>query len=71
MKNLGDRLGINGWFGKNRERLPLVKDFLDDHVESLGDFHVRKIKWAICELKYENEAITKNKQLEKAGVKPR
>ena len=69
--NIGGRLGINGWFGKNRERLPLVKDFLDAHVESLGDFHVRRIKWAICELKYENETITKNKLLEKAGVKPR
>ncbi|MHB8130480.1 MAG: TnsD family Tn7-like transposition protein [Mobilitalea sp.] len=68
--NIGGRLGINGWFGKNRDRIPLVKEYLDAHVESLQNFHVRKIKWAIIELEIENETITKNKLLETAGVKP-
>ncbi len=68
--SVGGRLGINGWFGKNRDRLPLVKDYLDSHIETLQEFHLRRIDWAIRELEHENEVITQNKLLEKAGVKP-
>jgi hypothetical protein len=68
--SVGGRLGINGWFGKNRDRLPLVKEYLDNHIETLSEFHLRRIAWAIKELEFENEVITPNKLLEKAGVKP-
>lgn len=68
--SVGGRLGINGWFGKNRDRIPLVKEYLDNHIESLQEFHLRRIAWALNELEYENEMITPNKLLEKAGVKP-
>lgn len=68
--SVGGRLGINGLFGKNRDRMPLVKEYLDNHIESLPEFHLRRIAWAISELEYENEVITPNKLLEKAGVKP-
>ena len=68
--SVGGRLGINGWFGKNRNRLPLVKEYLDNQIETLQEFHLRRIAWAINELEYENEVITPNKLLEKAGVKP-
>lgn len=68
--SIGGRLGINGWFGKNRNRLPLVKEYLENHIETMQEFHLRRIDWAIKELEYENEVITPNKLLEKAGVKP-
>ena len=68
--SVGGRLGINGWFGKNRDRMPLVKEYLDNHIETLSEFHLRRIDWAIKELEFENEVITSNKLLEKAGVKP-
>lgn len=68
--SVGGKLGINGWFGKNRDRLPLVKEYLDNNIETLQEFHLRRIAWAIRELEYENEVITPNKLLEKAGVKP-
>jgi hypothetical protein len=69
--SVGGRLGINGWFGKNRDRLPLIKEYLDNNIETLQKFHLRRIAWALKELEYENEVITPNKLLEKAGVKPR
>jgi len=68
--SVGGRLGINGWFGKTRNRLPLVKEYLDNNIETLQEFHLRRITWALKELEYENEVITPNKLLEKAGVKP-
>lgn len=50
--------------------MPLVKRYLDIHIETLQEFHLRRIACAIMELEYENEMITPNKLLEKAEVKP-
>lgn len=65
---IGGRLGINGWFSKNKEKLPKIKAYLDNIEETLQDFHIRKIKWAIDELEKEGISITKWKIIEKSGV---
>lgn len=66
--SVGGKLGINGWFLKRKDKLPKVKAYLDSTEESLQDFHIRKIKWAIEELEKEGESITKWKLIEKSGV---
>ncbi len=66
--SIGGKLGINGWFSKNKNKLPKVKDYLDGIEETLQDFHIRKIKWAINELENEGISISKWKLIEKSGV---
>ena len=65
---IGGKLGINGWFSKRKDKLPKVKAYLDSVEETLQDFHIRKIKWAIEELENEGLTITKWKLIEKSGV---
>lgn len=65
---IGGKLGINGWFSKRKDKLPKVKAYLDSIEETLQDFHIRKIKWAIEELENEGLTITKWKLIEKSGV---
>ena len=68
---IGGKLGINGWFSKRKDKLPKVKAYLDPIEETLQDFHIRKIKWAIEELESEGESISKWKLIEKSGVNVR
>lgn len=68
---IGGKLGINGWFSKRKDKLPKVKAYLDSIEETLEDFHIRKIKWAIDELENEGLIITKWKVIEKSGVNVR
>jgi len=67
---VGSKLGISGWFSKNRNKLPLVKEYMESVVETLEEFQVRKVKWAIDELEREGKALTMWNIAEKAGVKP-
>jgi hypothetical protein len=68
---IGGKLGIGGCLVKRREKMPQIKAYLDKKIETLQEYQIRKIKWAIEELEREDETITKWKLLEKAGVKPR
>lgn len=68
---VGGKLGIGGWFTKRKDKMPQVKAYLEKKVETLQEFQIRKLKWAIAELELEGETVTKWKLLEKAGVKPR
>lgn len=68
---IGGKLGINGWFSKRKDKMPKVRNYLEPVEETLQDFQVRKIKWAIEELEREGSSIFKWKVLEKAGVKTR
>lgn len=69
--SIGCRLGISGWLSKRRDKLPLIEKYIDSVVESLEEFHVRKIKWAVEELDKEGREITLWSLVETAGVKPR
>lgn len=68
---IGSKLGISGWLSKQRDKLPLIKVYMESIVETLEEFQVRKIKWAINELENEGEELTYWNIIETAGVKPR
>lgn len=68
---VGGKLGIGGWFSKRKDKMPQVRAFLEKKVETLQEYQIRKLQWAIDELEMEGETLTKWKLLEKAGVKPR
>jgi hypothetical protein len=68
---IGSKLGISGWLSKKREKLPLTREYIDSVVESMEEFHIRKIKWAIEELERQGKEITLWNLAETAGVKPK
>jgi len=68
---IGSKLGISGWLSKKKDKLPLVKAYIDSEVESLEEFQIRKIKWGIEELERQGKEITIWNLAETAGVKPR
>ena len=68
---IGGKLGISGWLSKRKEKLPLTKAYIDSELESLEEFHIRKIKWGIEELERQGKEMTLWNLAETAGVKPR
>lgn len=68
---IGDKLGISGWLSKRKEKLPLTKAYIDSELESLEEFHIRKIKRGIEELERQGKEITLWNLIETAGVNPK
>jgi len=55
---------------RHLNKLPLTKEYLDKVLESEEEYRVRKIKWAIKELRREGKKTTKWQVLRKAGIRP-
>lgn len=68
---IGGKLGNCGLLFKNKDKLPGVKRYIETNIETLQEFQLRKIRWAIDELERENKSITKWNLIEKSGVKIR
>ena len=47
---IGSKLGISGWLSRRKDKLPLTTEYINSVVESLQEFQIRKIKWAVDEL---------------------
>ncbi|MBZ4647150.1 MAG: hypothetical protein JG777_2639 [Clostridia bacterium] len=63
------KIRISGWLSKKREKLPLTKAYIESVVESIEEFHIRKIKWAIEELEMQGKEMTLWNLAEISGVK--
>lgn len=68
---IGGKLGNCGLLFKNKDKLPLAKEYIEANMETLKEFQIRKIIWAIDELERENKSVTKWSLIEKSGVKAR
>lgn len=68
---VGSRLGVSGWLSKRRDKMPMVKAYLESQIESLKEFQMRKIVWAVKKLDQEGKELTLWNVVETAGVKPR
>lgn len=66
---IGGKLGNCGFLIKNKDKLPLTKEYIEPKIETLQEFQFRKIVWAINELVRENKVITKWNLIEMSGVK--
>ena len=69
--SVGSKLGISGWLSKKKEKLPLIRALVEPQIESLEEYHLRKIKWGIEELERQGKEVTLWNIVETAGVKPR
>jgi len=63
------RAGLRGWLLKRRHRLPKAINLLNDIVENVDDFQLRRIRWAIDELEREGGPIKAWKVVRKAGLR--
>jgi len=61
--------GNRGWFSKRRNRLPLTSRFLETIVESVEQFQLRRIHWAIAETQSGGGPIRAWKIMLKAGLR--
>jgi hypothetical protein len=49
----------------------LTKAYVESELESLEEFHIRKVKWGIGELERQGKEMTRWNLAETAGVKPK
>lgn len=66
---IGSKLGIRALLEKHLDKLPLTKEYLESAKESRKDFQLRRIKWAVQELKRQGEIPKLWKVLRKAGIR--
>lgn len=69
MSELERRLGQCGYIEKRRHKLPKTFNFIKGVTESVCDFQIRRIKWAIVELESEVGIPKAWQVMRKAGVK--
>lgn len=67
---IGSKLGINGTITKSIDKLPMTKSYVEPEIESLEEYHIRRIKWGIEELKRQGRAVTLWNLSDVSGVKP-
>jgi transposase-like protein len=66
---IGAIAGVRSLLEKHLDRLPETKNYLEQTVESEEQYRLRKIHWAMEELKRQGEPLQEWKVLRKAGIR--
>ena len=66
---VGSSLGLKGLFDKHLDKLPLTRSYLESVTETVEDFQIRRIEWAIAELEDRGEEIKEWKILRLAALR--
>ncbi len=66
---IGANLGLKAFLEKHLDKLPKTKAYLKSVAETIEDFQIRRIKWAIAELDRQGEEIRSWKILRLAGLR--
>lgn len=66
---IGASLGLKALLEKHLDKLPWTQAYLNSVTETVEDFQIRRIKWAIAELDRQGEEIKEWKILRLAGLK--
>ena len=69
LAELERRIGNRGWLLKRRHRLPVTSQFLRCTLESLDQFQLRRVHWAIAEAQIGGDSIRAWKIMRKAGLR--
>ncbi|MDJ0531678.1 MAG: TnsD family transposase [Xenococcaceae cyanobacterium MO_207.B15] len=65
---VGSSLGLKALFDKHLDKLPQTKTYFELVTETVEDFQIRRIDWAVEELEYGGEEIKEWKILKLAGL---
>lgn len=71
ISRVGKKIGKLALLEKHLDKLPKTKDYLSSVIETIDDFQIRRIKWAIKELEKEGVPIMKSRLFRKAGINER
>lgn len=69
VSSVGQRLGARSFLEKSLSKLHRTREYLEAEIESIRDFQIRRIKWAIQELKNENRKLQLWRIFKKAGIR--
>ena len=67
---VGSSLGLKGLFDKHLDKLPRTKAYLASIVETVEDFQIRRVEWAIAELDRRGEEVMTWKILRLVCLRP-
>jgi len=70
VNNLGKRTGFLPLLQKHIEKLPKTKAFLNSIIETVEDYQIRRVKWAVIEIFSQDEVLKEWKIIRKAGLRP-
>jgi len=66
---IGKLINRETLIGRHLSKLPKTKEFIENNLECLEQFQVRRIKWAIIELDNTNKIYSKWDVMNKAGLR--
>lgn len=62
-------MGLKALFDKHLNKLPLTKAYLNSVTETVEDFQIRRVEWAVKELDRQGEEIREWKIMRLAGLR--
>ena len=69
VSSVGSRLGIRPLLEKHLSKLPKTRRYLEEQTESIKDFQMRRIKWALQELQKDGQYLSLWRVYRKAGIR--
>ena len=69
ISKIGEMIGMLSLIEKYLDKMDKTKEFIEENSESIEEFQLRKIKWAINKLEIEGKEAVKWRILKKAGIK--
>lgn len=63
------RVGRRGWLLKRRHRLPMTMELLNHTIETIDEYQLRRIYWAISELERDGAPFKAWQVMRKAGLR--
>ncbi len=61
-------LNIKGWIYKKSQHIPLTMEYINSHLESVEEFHKRKLNTALNQQMLDSSLLSYNKVFEKAKI---
>lgn len=69
ISSVGSRIGIRPLLEKHLDKLPMTKEYLEEQTESIKDFQIRRLQWAVQELQDNGQDLTLWRIYRKAGIR--
>ncbi|MCK6208358.1 TnsD family transposase [Bacillus infantis] len=69
ISSVGSRIAMRPLLEKHLDKLPKTKAFLNEKTESTNDFQIRRLHWAVQELKQDGKDLTLWRLYRKAGIR--
>ncbi|WP_102272446.1 TnsD family Tn7-like transposition protein [Cytobacillus massiliigabonensis] len=69
ISSVGSRIGMRPLLEKHLDKLPMTKAFLNEKTEGTKDFQIRRLQWAIQELKEDGQFLSLWRVYRKAGIR--